>query len=178
MKLNLEMSAMRWLWLEKDCKIVLEERSPKYMMGDPDVIGITGGRYLIEIEIKRSASDFKADFKKHHRINREFYLKHQPRQFYYLMPEDLGKKMADKIPDWAGLMISRFDPKVEIMKIAPVNKESEKLDIKQCVRLARLMTNHMMGYALNLNSNRAQFINAGHFDASDYVDARAGTYSI
>jgi len=122
--MNLEMSAMRWLWLEKNCHIVLEERSPKHMMGEPDVIGVTAGRYLIEIEVKRSASDFYADAKKHHRANREFYLKHQPRQFYYLMPKELAQKLQDKIPDWAGLMQSPFDPLIEVLKVAPVNLES------------------------------------------------------
>jgi hypothetical protein len=176
--LNLEMSAMRWLWLEKNCHIVLEERSPKYNMGEPDVIGVTAGRYLIEIEIKRSASDFYADFNKRHRANREMYIKQQPRQFYYLMPKDLAEKLIDKIPDWAGLMMSPHDSHIEVLKVSPVNHQSTKLDSKQCVKLARCMTNHMMGYVLRLNSNQAQFINAGYFDASDYVSASNGTYII
>jgi hypothetical protein len=176
--MNLELAAMRWLWLDKGCHIVLEQRSPRYMMGNPDVIGITKSRYITEIEIKRSASDFAADFRKRHRINREFYLKQQPRQFYYLMPEDLALRVQSRVPSWAGLMACPFYPQINILKIAPVNEESGKLNSKECVRLARLITNHMMGYAVRNENQNQSFKDRDSLTYTDWVRANKGTYAI
>lgn len=174
--MNLELTAMRWLWIEKNCHIVLEQRSPKFMNGLPDVIGVTASRYLTEIEIKRSETDFTADFKKPHRANRNLYLKHAPRHFYYLMPKPLADKLQFKIPEWAGLMYSEYDNKIVVLKVSPINKLSEKLTSKECVRLGRQMTNHVMGYALKvaaLERNRILY-----FDPCSWVSSENGTYQI
>jgi len=169
---------MRWLWLDKGCHIVLEERSPRWAIGQPDVIGVTKSRHLIEIEIKRSASDFVADSKKPHRVNREFNIQQHVRQFYYLMPEDLAVKLKDKIPKWAGLMACPFHPQINILKIAPVNNESRKLNAKECVRLARQMTSHMLGYAIRGQSNTARFIDRDSMSHVDWVSHEVGTYDL
>jgi hypothetical protein len=177
--MNLELMAMRWLWLEKNCHYVLEQRTPRYQIGLPDVLGVTKDRYLVEIETKRTASDFRADFKKRHRAARDFYISKQPRQFYYLMPRELAKKLKDEIPAWAGLMQNHDNEfSVEIVKIAPVNKASERLSIRECVKMARCMTNHMMSYA-NSNATLFQrFLNDGSFDHTDWVGCENGTYTI
>ena len=153
----LELMAMRWLWLKKGCHYIVAERAPRYMLGEPDVLGVTQGRYLIEIEVKRSASDFRADFKKHHRVNRELYLPQQARQLYYLMPDDLAVKLVDEIPPWAGLMAPHLNQyTVEVLKDAPVNKESKRLAIKECVKMARQMTSHMMSATQTMYNLEAQ----------------------
>ena len=154
--MTLEMSAMRWLWLEQNCLTVLQERSPFYAMGQPDVLGVTKGRYLTEIEIKRSLSDFKADFKKHHRINRSHHLPSHPRQFYYLVPSELVEKVRPLLPDWAGLMTTEGYYQIKVLIVAPVNKESKQLGPVACARLARMMTSHMMGYVESCNTWRQQ----------------------
>ncbi len=148
-------------------------------MGKPDVLGVTQSRYLIEIETKRSASDFLADFKKYSKKNREVYLNKAPRQFYYLMPAALAEKLKDKIPEWAGLMKpSPNGYTVEVVKIAPVNDRSEKLTIKECVKLARCMTNHMMSYAQSNATLFKRFLDDGSFDHTDWVGFENGTYTI
>jgi len=168
----MEYAAMRWLWLDKGCYYVLEQRSPRYCNGEPDVIGVTQGRFVTEIEIKRSISDLLADFKKHHRANRDMYLEKQPRQFYYMMPENLIEKALPKIPDWAGLISWNFGYVCSVVKVAPVNEKSKKLTIKECVKLARLMTSHMMGHALkSLSRNDC-------FDSSDWISHKEGTYNL
>jgi len=174
----LELAAMRWLWLEKKCLVVLEERTPSYMMGQPDVLGITSGRYMIEVEIKRSVSDFRADAKKSHRVNRKFYISQQPRQFYYLMEKCLAEKLEQEIPDWAGLMACDSIYNATVIKQAPVNKDSKKLDVKQCARLARQMTSHVMGYALANHSIKDNYKNAVGFDFTDWVGCEKGTFVI
>lgn len=178
--MSLELAAMRWLWLEQKCLVVLQERTPSYGMGQPDVLGITPGRYMTEIEIKRSAGDFRADAKKSHRANRQFYIKQQPRQFYYLMTEALAEKVKSEIPEWAGLMTLKNEgwhtPEVVIR--APVNKESQKLNVKQCARLARQMMAHMMGYAMGRETRFEQYKNAVHFSHVDWIDCEKGTWEI
>ena len=176
--MNLELAAMRWLWLDKGCHYILEERCPRYAIGSPDVIGVTVGRYMTEIEIKRSASDFRADAKKPHRANRCMSLPQQPRQFYYLMPEKLAVKLQDKIPDWAGLMACPFVPQINILKIAPVNKDSRKLNVRECVRMARLMTSHMLGYALNNETHHSNFLNRDSQSHIDWIESEHGIYEI
>lgn len=183
---------MRWLWIEQKCLVVLQERTPKYGMGQPDVIGVTPGRYLTEIEIKRSAADFRKDFDKPHRRVRfklnpigepwmgSLCLSNHPRQFYYMMPPNLAEKLKDQIPDWAGLMtLEAAGPWTKVIKVAPVNKESTKLNAKQCARLARQMTAHMMGFVIANHSIKSSFCYGGNtFDFADWVKADKGTYQI
>lgn len=174
--MSLEYAALWWLAYEKKCHYVLEQRSPRYGLGSPDIIGVTQGRYLTEIEIKRSASDFRADAKKHHRINQITRREIRPRQLYYLMPEKLAVKMLDEIPEHAGLMTVRNGRYIKIIRNAPVNKESGKLTLKECVRLCRQMTNHMMSYALTVRQvyDGTKYI----FTFEDWVEVEKGTYQI
>jgi hypothetical protein len=177
-EMTLELAAMRWLWLEQNCLVVLEERTPKSMMGQPDVIGVTKGRYLTEVEIKRSISDFKADFKKPHRANRVFYMPNQPRQFYYLVPQDLVEQVKTLLPNWAGLMTTDSVGWITVLVKSPVNSESKKLGVKDCARLSRMMTSHMMGYAFQVHAQRAQWKNHDDTWTFDWVDAENGCYFI
>lgn len=177
--MNLELMAMRWLWLEKNCHYVLEQRSPRYMIGLPDVLGVTANRHLTEIEVKRSVSDFRADAKKHHRQNRDLYLKSQPKQFYYLVPRHLKEKVEHLVPEWAGLMInSESGFTCEVVKPAPVNKEARRLSIKECVKLPRCMTNHMMSA---IEKNEVCLNRFKHRDDQSFIEftpAKVGTYEI
>lgn len=159
---NLELMAMRWLRFERKCVIVMRERCPRWGNGNPDVIGITPARYVIEIEIKRSVSDFRANALKRHRINRNFYIERQPRWFYYLMPLALAEKLEPEIPEWAGLMhdgISRIGGGV--IRAAPVNKLSQKLTIKECCKAVPLVVNHLISSETSRDNNRHRFID-GH----------------
>ncbi len=192
--MSLELAAMRWLWIEQKCLVVLEKRTPKYGMGEPDVLGITPGRYMTEIEIKRSRADFKKDFEKPHRMVRNgrqgelrryagmgelLKFTNHPRQFYYMMPRDLAEKLKDEIPAWAGLMTTeKSGPWAKLLKIAPVNKDSTKLDIKDCARLARKMTAHMMGYAIANNTIQQSYNYRCDYDFAEWIDAEKGTYQI
>lgn len=180
--MNLELMAMRWLWLEKNCAYLLEERSPRYMIGQPDVLGVTKQRFLVEVEIKRSASDFAADARKTHRANREFHLKSQPKYFYYLMEQRLAEKMLPKIPEWAGLlsgeMEGKYKPFINVLKKAPINKESRRLSIKECVAMTRLMVNHMMSYVESVHTQREIYRNNDSTIYIDWTPPEVGTWEI
>lgn len=141
--MNLRLMAMRWLRWKKSCAIVLSERSPRvWPCGQPDVLGVTCARFMIEIEIKRTLSDFRADAKKLHRINRELHISRQPKQFFYLAPASLAARIEPELPAWAGLLCPSSDEfYMRILREAPINRQSKKLSIKECVKLAMQVSN-------------------------------------
>ena len=151
--MNLELLAMRWLRWEKRCIIVLTERSPRSNhCGEPDVIGVTKDRFMYEIEVKRSLSDFRADAQKPSRKFRseEWRAPKMPKQFYYLVPNALAHKVIGELPDWAGLMrgpSSDESWQVKVLKPAPIWKPSTKLTAKECSYLVLKMSNQIMSLA-------------------------------
>lgn len=149
--MNLELFAIRWLRWEKRCQLVLRERSPRaYSCGQPDVLGVMASRHLIEIEIKRSVSDFRADGLKLSRSDRkpdnpnlERLLKKLPKQFYYLIPAELQARIEPEVPLWAGLMIgpTAHNYCLTVVKKAPNNASSQRLTIKECCHLVHMISN-------------------------------------
>lgn len=152
--MSLELLAMRFLRFEKACPVALFERTPRYSNGEPDVLGVTKARYLLEIEIKRSVADFRANKNKpfhaarngnghiHNRQNAERW----PKQFWFLVPPELVTKVERHVPEWAGLM--RGPEKNEgwqvwVVKKAPVNKESKRLSNRELMDLGHCMANQI-----------------------------------
>ncbi len=146
--MNLELIATRWLRWEKRCLMVINERSPRECFcGRPDVLGITKNRHCIEIEIKRSFSDFKADFRKPSRQDlwRSAHDKKLPRLFYYLTPAALTEKVLPLVPIWAGLLrpTANLEPGYVVeVKRAEILASSKRLSVKECVRIAMMISNH------------------------------------
>lgn len=145
----IELACMRWLRYEKKCSFILEQRSPLYNGGIPDVIGVTRAREVTEIEVKRSVSDFRANANKPCIRNREFFLEKWPKQFYFAIPKTLQPKIEPLVPEWAGLLLVDGYV-VTVAKVAPVNRAAKKLTIKQCVKLAELMSNQISAQATAL----------------------------
>ena len=165
--MNLELMALRWLLYERRCEIALCERSPRSdWCGEPDVLGITPARYMIEIEIKRSVSDFRADSRKQSRepLFRQSYARRLPKQFYYLVPAALVGRVQSEVPVWAGLMRgpSKGGYALEIIKDAPINRESMRLSVKECCRMVRMVANWAMTKAENLQASVLRF-REGHW---------------
>lgn len=149
---DLEYFAFVWLRFEKRCPAAMVERSPRYGGGQPDVIGITHGRHLLEIEVKRSLADFRANFKKHHFINRKIFIgdPRWPRQFWFLVPHNLAEKIEPMVPDWAGLLRGPGEDDTQQLysvRPAPVNRASEKLSALEVGRLMHCMSNQMYSQA-------------------------------
>lgn len=142
--MNLELAAMRWLRFERRCRVVLFERSPRWAYGSrPDVMGVDNFRRLIEIECKRSMADFRNNQYKRHVVNRSKLLDLWPYQFYFIVPVKLKDRCLAELPDYAGLMTHDGGSFVIVERTAPLNKESPKLSIKECVTLAALMANQI-----------------------------------
>lgn len=151
--MNLELMAMKWLRFERRCPIVIRERSPRSCIGRPDVLGVTASRYLIEIEIKRSVSDFHADARKSHRTPSwmdSFKVK-LPKLFYYLVPEEIRETVERRLNGHAGLLYA-LNCSVFVARSAPVNRDSKRLSLIECGRLVHLMANHIISAENSLES--------------------------
>jgi len=141
--MNLELAATCWLVNQKRCMLVTQELSPRSnYCGEPDAYGVTAARYAIEVEVKRSMSDFYADRRKRSRRNREFFPQWFPKFFYYLVPNEISKQATAALPEWAGLLSLGSYGVVDVLVESPKNKASKRLSIKECVRLAQQMAIH------------------------------------
>jgi len=152
--IELEYMAMHWLRYEKRCSVVITGRSPRCDHGLPDVLGITQNRYLLEIEIKRSLSDFRANGRKPFIAERDAMFKLEgevsnekwPRNFWYLVPHELADKIKPLLPPWAGLLRGPTEGEVQSVwsvVTAPQNKASKPLDQQEFERLAHCMSNQI-----------------------------------
>lgn len=136
----LETAGCAWLRYERQCKLVCTERSVFQDPYRPDILGVTVGRRLIEIEVKRSVSDFNANAKKTH--NDLKYLS----QFYFLVPPRMVPKVRDAIilmPDCGLLTLGNgwFGdcPILEVV-IACKAKRGDRLPWDLLVRMAAHQT--------------------------------------
>jgi len=139
--MNLELGAVLWLANTKKCMLVVRELSPRTQWcGQPDAYGVTAARYAIEVEIKRSMSDFYADKSKGSRRNREYYPQWFPKFFYYLMPEEIAARAKSSLPEWAGLLSMGEWGVINTMVDSPKNKSAKRLAVKECIKLAKQMS--------------------------------------
>lgn len=163
----IELACLRWLRFENKCVIVLNERTPVYGHGNPDVLGVTEARFLKEIEVKRSMSDFRANALKFHVANREHCLDRWPRQFYYAVPLKLAEKVKQELPPWAGLLT--VDETIVHLEVnAPINPHAKKLSVQRCVRLAKCMANQIACQASDLINERRL---SRHHDCPNHLDS-------
>jgi len=160
--MTLELLAIRWLRFEKRCRVALLERSPRLMFGArPDVLGITENRYLLEIEVKRSLADFRANWKKRHVASRAAIVARWPKQFWFLVPLELVDAVRPLLPDYAGLLRGPAPDGCQqltcIVK-APVNLASARLTTREMVALAQCMGNQILSNYDRMANFRHQFI--------------------
>jgi hypothetical protein len=137
-------SACEFLRYEQGCYLLAWERSPweHRWHHKPDVMGVERGRRVLEIEIKRSVADFKADAKK--RIWGYRSLGYAvPFKFWYLVPPELVEEILPMVP--AGLGLLTVGPKTsrggnaEIICASPAktNRKASVLRLKDMVHMAR-----------------------------------------
>lgn len=155
--MSLETVALRWLAWEKKCLAVVHGRTPRYQIGVPDVLGLTRSRYLIEVEIKRSVSDFKKNASKYHISWRDAWIHQSPRQVYFFVPDDIAAKVEPITPEWAGLAKLKSDFNFDIIKQSPVNAQSKRLTVKECVKMFHLLSNQLVSQTKWLETYRNRF---------------------
>jgi hypothetical protein len=103
---------------------------------NPDILIITQSDFAIDIEVKISRSDFKADFKK---TSKHKYLelkKSKQAYFYYAVP--IGLIRLDEIPSYAGLIYVDGN-KVQVVKKAP-KLHDKKVTIEQKLSIANSLS--------------------------------------
>jgi hypothetical protein len=166
---KLRAAAVMWLRYDRGCPVVSMERGIVNCV--PDVLGVTKQRELIEIEIKRTMSDFRANKKKHGMKAREKALGQCwwiPKYFYFLVLPEMVEKVLAEIPDsdtCVGVMSfplnfakSTMDPtriavgeKVShgyngipglvVHRRCQADKRATKLTLKSCISMSK----HMAG---------------------------------
>ncbi len=145
---------MEFLRYERNCKLVCMERSPFIPPGgakfkdpcNPDVLGVTQARRVVEIELKRTMADFKANRDKTSLFRRGF-LGILPSQFYFMIPPCMEAKVLPLLEDKEGLLVldgrrstyTKF-PTVRIARPAAVIKESRPLTLPEMVRMVSHQT--------------------------------------
>ena len=179
------MMAMHFLRYEKRCPVAVCERCPRRGIGEPDVLGVTKDRYLLEIEIKRTVSDFKANGKKSHLLSRyrpdEFRLQAEqmmpkwPKQFWFLVPPEIVDKVSPLVPDFAGLMRGpdkNESWQVRVVKPAPTNHASLRLTVREMLELGHNMANQILSQMHTIQTYKQRFVDGHSRCASGLFDSQ------
>lgn len=99
----------------------LHKIAPNLMLfsWEMDFAALTKAGYLIECEIKVSASDWEADqYKDKWKSEHQKYV----RRFYYVVPWYLLDKRPDWVPDWMGLLSVNPHGQITIVREAKAKK--------------------------------------------------------
>lgn len=146
-------AAVQWLRYQSQCPVVAIERGIS-LGGTPDVIGLTPKRFITEIEIKRTLSDFKRNAKKLAGFQRGRSIfddtnweRSRPRLFYFLVPIEIVEKVRPLLEPEQGLMAiseawQKYQgvPYVKIIRNAVPCARAKRLTIRQCVQMAKHQT--------------------------------------
>jgi hypothetical protein len=106
----LRVFAMNWLRYEHGCHIITFERSPVSSSSRPDVLGMTKGKMLIEVEVKVSKGDLDRDHAKAHRAamvqDIQRVVPEHANYMYYIVPEHMASYASDtdKIEKSTGIL--------------------------------------------------------------------------
>jgi hypothetical protein len=160
-------AALQWLRYERQCPIVAVERGI-CRGGSPDVMGVTKDRWAIEVEIKRSLSDFKANTKKMEAFERRYTMfSHTnwlstlncPKLFYFFVPSGLVNKVMPLLKNGDGLLsipdngrTYRGIPYPRVVTRAIPDSRAKRLTLRECAR----MTAHQSGTVFMLAAELAK----------------------
>lgn len=142
---DIELAAASWLRFERRCLLVMFERAEGgvYSFSRPDVIAVTKERHYIEVEIKRTLSDFRANAEKHHVKHRPMFIDQWPRLFYFAVPEKLYASVLPECPAYAGLLVLAGH-EVKVAKRGVVNKAAKPLTIRKLASLVAQQSNNII----------------------------------
>lgn len=135
-------AALFWLLTEKRCLLLTVERG--FHWGNPDALGVLPDRRLVEVEIKISMSDFRANHKKPHMQGLALGVDSPglPSIYYFLVPEALVSKVEPELPVYAGLLTARTQSWSNGALVLSVVKQSprmarRRLTVSQCIQMAK-----------------------------------------
>jgi hypothetical protein len=170
--------AAAYLRYRRRCPLISFERaSGDTLRGRPDVLGLTKERQWVEIEIKTSVSDLRADMKK-----RKWLLGMMSyRQFYYLMQPEIVGVAKKEVPDGRGIMTLAKTQvyglhEIMIVKKAAINRDAPRASTREVVEavwhqsgtlcgLAREIAEVARDSSLQQEQNRASLKQGGSHEA-------------
>ena len=111
----------------------------------PDVIGVTRDRRVIEIELKESFSDFKANGEKRGiQWRKNGWATEYPLKFYFAVPQRLAEQVKPLLTTEGLLTISdgesRYGPQIEVIKRATIDKRATRISVLQMGRMVMHQT--------------------------------------
>jgi hypothetical protein len=118
--------------------IIIPNISWGFLSHEADLVVITKAGCLKEIEIKRSFSDFKADFKKGHNHNDR---QNRITEFYYAIPIELLEKCLPLVPEDAGIITCHdgtSQPYARFNRRAKRIRNSKTLTADELIKITRL----------------------------------------
>lgn len=137
LKARLEIIAVRFLLWQKRCLMATMERGYDNWLGKPDVLGMTMTREVIEVEIKISVSDLRANREKS--IQKYFmtFPEKGPNYFYYLVPKKISDKALAIAEPHSGIIVMPEDSWDWKVLRKPKKIHSQKVGIKRAADLMR-----------------------------------------
>ncbi len=153
-------SGSEYLRYERGCYLVTWQRGPWPKMR-PDILGVTAGRKTLEIEVKTSLYDFRAN---RHKRGQRLRARGRdcPHQFYFLVPPRLVEKIRAELPAGAGLLTVGGEQrisgtaKVEVIVGAAVHRRAVRLGLAEIVKLVRHQSGTLCSAAAKLARLSAQ----------------------
>ena len=153
-------SGTEYLRYERRCYLVAWQRGP-WPKIRPDILGVTSGRKAIEIEVKMTIYDFRANaHKRGERLRARG--RYCPHQFYFLVPPALVEKVRGELPVGTGLLTvggsQRISgtAKVEVVVGAAVHRRALRLQLPEIVKLVRHQSGTLCSAAAKLARLTAQ----------------------
>lgn len=135
-----------WMRFDRQCPLVSFERGP--VSGLPDVIAVTSGRLLWEVEIKTSISDLRADFEKDKWRLRKHGIR-APHYFAFALHPDIlhkGEEIIQGAMPTAGILTLHKDarphsitglPIVRVVKPSRRAKDGRRASLRDLVEMVR-----------------------------------------
>jgi len=120
----------------------------------PDVIGVTRASKVIEVEVKVTVADFRANALKRGIVDRQRgYALDYPERFYFIVTPDMVDKIAGEVPEYAGLLpvekASQWSgvPEVTVVKRAVIDHRAKVLTRYQMGRMLMHQTGTLVRLA-------------------------------
>lgn len=139
--LELEIALAKYFDVRRN--IIVPNISWGLLSHEVDLLVVRKSGIAVEVEIKISVQDLKADFKKsHHHIEKQ----NRITEFYYAMPKDIYEKCIDIIPKSAGIIIceryinykKESAVKATLLRKSTRIKGSRKLTSEEQFKVAKL----------------------------------------
>ena len=137
-------AALFWLLTEQRCTLVTVERG--FGWGNPDALGMLPDRRLVEVDVKTSMRDFRANAHKNHVQSYNIPGLDSPgipSKYYFLVPPEISQRVISELPEYAGLLTIDGDKSwgngarlILVIKQAP-RMPRRRLTVNQAITMAK-----------------------------------------